>query len=69
MGNEWLAKVHNVQLEILDEVDRICTENNLKYFLFGGTLLGACRYKGFIPWDDDVDICMPYEDFNLFVKR
>ena len=55
-----------IQLEMLKEVDGFCRKNNIRYSLAYGTLIGAIRHKGFIPWDDDVDILMPYEDCNRF---
>ena len=56
IDNQTLKKLHNVELEILKEFDRICKKNDLNYFAVGGTLIGTIKYEGFIPWDDDVDI-------------
>lgn len=61
-------KVWNRQLEIWQEIDRICRKHNIKYHAIYGTLLGAVRHKGFIPWDDDMDVCMLRPEFNRFYE-
>lgn len=63
MKHNWAA-----QMEIVNVVDEICRRNNIKYYLFAGTLIGAVRHKGFIPWDDDMDICMLRKDYKRFLK-
>lgn len=61
---ETLKHLQRVELMILKDFVDTCEANNIRYFGFGGTAIGALRHKGFIPWDDDIDVCLPAEDFN-----
>lgn len=67
MNDATLKKLHQTEVEILDEIVRLCREHGLTYYLIGGTLLGAVRHKGYIPWDDDLDIAMPRKDYEKFL--
>lgn len=61
-------KLHDEILDIMDVIKDLCDRNDIRYFITGGTLLGAIRHGGFIPWDDDFDIVMPRKDFNKFLS-
>lgn len=56
-------------LKILQAIDKVCQEHHLRYYLWAGTMLGAVRHKGFIPWDDDLDIAMPRPDYDLLMQN
>jgi len=63
-----IDEVREIQIEMLEYLEKKCIENNLRYYLAYGTLLGAVRHQGYIPWDDDIDICMPRRDYNELIK-
>lgn len=66
LTDKQLHDIQKIETDVLCEVDRICKKHNIKYVLGFGTLIGAVRHQGFIPWDDDVDICMLRKDYNRF---
>lgn len=59
-----LSEVKHIQLEILDYIDNVCKKNNIEYWLDGGSLIGAVRHSGYIPWDDDIDIIIRRKDYD-----
>ena len=63
-----LSKAHEVNLKILKEIDRICRKYKIQYMLDAGTLLGAVRHQGFIPWDDDADVAFTRKNYEAFMK-
>lgn len=64
-----IEEIKRIQLNMLSVLHKFCEENNLTYYLSAGTLLGAVRHKGYIPWDDDIDICMPRADYMRFLSE
>lgn len=68
LSEDELQRLHRVLLKMLCEFDEICRRNQIQYFLGGGTLLGAVRHQGFIPWDDDLDLMMFREDYERLCR-
>lgn len=66
MTQEELEQVQSIQLEIMDEVHRICVKNHITYYMIAGTLLGSVRHSGFIPWDLDIDLAMMRDEYERF---
>lgn len=64
-----VKKIQEKEIELLKEFHDLCERYNLTYYALGGTLLGAIRHKGFIPWDDDMDLGMPRKDYDLFISK
>ena len=63
-----LQELKDIEFDILKVFDKFCKENNIRYYFAYGTLLGAIRYKKFIPWDDDVDLLIPREDYDRMIS-
>lgn len=69
MAEHKLTPLQNNLLEMMRWLDNYCRSNNLRYYALGGTLLGAMRHNGFIPWDDDIDIALPRRDYNKICEQ
>ena len=69
MASYEIDTLHKHILQILLTVDGVCRRHGIRYYCWAGTMLGAVRHKGFIPWDDDMDICMPRPDYDRFLRH
>lgn len=69
MASYDIETLHQHILQIMLTTDRVCQEHDIRYYCWAGTMLGAVRHKGFIPWDDDMDICMPRPDYDRFLTH
>ena len=67
--DQTLRKLKSVEMEILKDFISLCQKYDLKYFATGGTAIGALRHHGFIPWDDDIDVCMLRQYYNVFMEK
>lgn len=63
-----IEKLKEIELELLDQFIYVCNQLNIKYYMIGGSLLGTVRHKGFIPWDDDIDVAMQRDDYDIFIQ-
>ena len=68
MSEETLLRLKQIELEILKVFHEYCAKHSLQYYLIGGALLGAVRHRGFVPWDDDIDVGMLREDYERLKK-
>lgn len=64
-----LDELKKIELDIMIKIHQFCEENNIKYYMIAGTLIGAIRHKGFIPWDDDIDIAMSRDEYERFLRE
>lgn len=69
ISDEKTKEMQKFILDILLAIDKVCREHNLNYYLIAGTMLGAVRHKGFVPWDDDADVALPRKDYNILVEH
>ena len=69
LNDKELRRLQLIEVDMLKEIIRICDELDLRYYVLGGTLLGAVRHNGFLPWDDDIDLGLPREDYTVFIQK